>query len=78
MSWVLHSAGGTWGAGWFWGGWGLCGAGGPAVVGGPWAALEHPVVREGCGVCWGAVTPGGFGGPQLICSSSQVEVGMAL
>lgn len=36
------------------------------------------MVREGCGVCWGAVIPGGFGGPQLICSSSQVEVGMAL
>lgn len=64
------------------GGLGPCGAG---VVGGPWGALEHPVVREARGTCWGAAVPGGAGGPwgqvapaQLICSSSQVEVGMAL
>lgn len=47
--------------------------------------LEHPVVWEGWGGGWGIVVPGGAGGPggqlalaQLICSSSQVEVGMAV
>lgn len=58
---------------------------GPGGAGCPGGALEHPVVREGWGLCWGAAVPRGAEGPwgqlapaQLICSSSQVEVGMAL